>query len=214
MLSIFNYRGSVLNGDAVLLALKITAAIIIAYLLGSIPTALIVSRRFSGIDIRSVGDGNMGARNTFHTIGFGYGVLVAVLDFFKGALPVLFALVMGLSTGWLLLTGISAILGHDFPVFAGFKGGQGTATSLGTMLVLFPFPAATGLIAYGIIYLFIKNSNISCGIGGAIIALILGITQQWILFIFAVCVFLFIPVKLFIDLPRRRAIKLSKNSRN
>ena len=80
------------------------------------------------------------------------------------------------------------------------------------MLVLFTVPTSIGLISYGIIFLFIKNSNISLAIGGAIIALILGISHQWLLLAYALPIFLFIPLKLLIDSPRRRAIRM-RNSR-
>jgi glycerol-3-phosphate acyltransferase PlsY len=191
---------------------KTAAVLITAYLLGSIPTAFAISTRIKHVDIRSVGDGNMGARNTFHEIGPKF-VMVAVIDFLKGALPVFLAYIIGLSLGWQILAGILAILGHDFPVFASFKGGQGTATSLGTMLVLFPVPTLIGLAIYGLIFLIIKNSNISCSIGGAAIAVMLGVSHQWLLLGYAVTVFIFIPIKLFIDNPRRRAIEISKSSR-
>jgi acyl phosphate:glycerol-3-phosphate acyltransferase len=188
--------------------------LIIAYLLGSIPTALIISRQVLRVDIRSVGDGNMGARNTFHEIGPRFGVLVAAIDFFKGAIPVFLANILGLSLGWQFLAGICAIIGHDFPVFAHFKGGQGTASSLGTMLVLFPVPTLIGLFVYGLVYSVIRNSNVGLGIGGAVIALILVFLQQWVLLGYAVPVFLFIPVKKLMDSSRRRAIVMVKSSEN
>ena len=185
-----------------------TAAVLaLAYLLGSIPTALIISKRVKFVDIRIIGDGNVGARNTFHQIGPKFGVIVGIIDFSKGALPVFLAYILGLNLGWQMLVGILAIFGHDFPVFANFKEGQGTATSLGTMFVLFHVPTLIGLITYGIIFCIIKNSNISLGIGGAVIALTLGISHQWLLFAYAVPVFIFIPIKLSIDSPRRRAIE-------
>jgi glycerol-3-phosphate acyltransferase PlsY len=193
---------------------KTAAVLVVAYLLGSLPTAFLISKRIKHVDIRAVGDGNMGARNTFHEIGPRFGVTVAVIDFLKGALPVFLAYVIGLSLGWQILAGILAILGHDFPVFAGFKGGQGTATSLGTMAVLFPVPTLIGLASYGLLFLIIKNSNISCSIGGAMIAVMLGVWHQWPLLVYAVAVFIFIPIKLLIDSPRRRAIETSKISRN
>jgi glycerol-3-phosphate acyltransferase PlsY len=198
----------------VLLFGKTAFVLIAAYLLGSIPTALVISTRIKHVDIRRIGDGNMGARNTFHQLGPKFGVRVAIIDFFKGALPVFLAYILGLNLGWQMIAGILAILGHDFPVFANFKGGQGTATSLGTMLVLFPIPTVFGLVAYGLIFLIIKNSNISLGIGGAIVALILGISHQWLLFGYAVPVFVFIPIKLLIDSPRRRAIEEAKRRKN
>jgi glycerol-3-phosphate acyltransferase PlsY len=192
----------------------VTATVLVsAYLLGSIPTALIVSMRIKRVDIRSVGDGNMGARNTFHELGPKFGVMVAVIDFSKGALSVFLAYILGLNLGWQILAGILAILGHDFPVFANFRGGQGTATSLGTMLVLFPLPTLIGLTTYGVIFSIIKNSNISCGIGGAAIALTLGFSHQWLLLGYAVTIFIFIPIKLLIDSPRRRAIGKANSSR-
>jgi glycerol-3-phosphate acyltransferase PlsY len=194
--------------------IKIAAVLVFAYLLGSLPTALLVSKRFKGVDIRTIGDGNMGARNTFHAIGPKFGLMVAVIDFFKGALPVLLAYLLGLELGWQFLAGAMAILGHDFPVFAGFKGGQGTASTLGTMSVLFPLPTLAGLAFYGGFYLITRKSNLSCSIGGAVIAGILAVSQQWLLLAYAVAVFVFIPVKLFIDSPRRRAIAMAKSGRS
>ena len=191
---------------------KIAAVLIIAYLLGSIPTALIVSKRILRMDIRNIGNGNMGARNTFHEIGPSFGILVAVIDYVKGAVPVFVALTFGLSVGWQLLAGVFAILGHDYPVFAHFKGGKGVATSLGTMAVLFPVPAFIGLVVYSLVYLFTRKSLIGLGIGCGAVALSLGILHQWVLLEYTIAVFLFIPVKLFIDSPQRKALlRSSKN---
>ncbi len=194
--------------------IKIAAVLVFAYLLGSMPTALIVSRRFKGEDIRTIGDGNMGARNTYHSIGPKFGIMVAVIDFFKGALPVLLAYLLGLELGWQFLAGVMAILGHDFPVFAGFRGGQGTASTLGTMAVLFPLPTLAGLVFYGGLYLITRSSNLSCAIGGAVIASILAVSQQWLLLVYAIAIFIFIPIKLFLDSPRRRAIAVAKSSKS
>lgn len=195
-----------------MLEFSVTASVlIIAYLLGSIPTAFIISTKIKGIDIRRVGDGNMGARNTFHEIGPKFGVIVAVIDFCKGVLPVFLAYMLGLNLGWQILAAILTILGHDFPLFANFKGGQGLATSLGTMLVLFPFPTIIGLAIYGTVSVIKKSSNTGCIIGGATIALILCLSQQWLLLGYAVAAFLFVPIKLFIDSSRRRAIGVTKH---
>jgi glycerol-3-phosphate acyltransferase PlsY len=185
----------------------IIAISIIAYLLGSIPTAVIVGRYLKGIDIRTIGNGNIGASNAFHTLGEKAGMLVAVIDFLKGVVPVLIATMLGFPIEWKLIIVVCSILGHDFPVFAGFRGVQGTATTLGTMLVLFPLQTLFGLILYGSLFLITGNSRLSCSFGGGLIALLLGISQQWLFFIFAIVAFVFIPLKLFIDTPRRRAIK-------
>lgn len=184
--------------------------LIAAYLLGSIPTALLFSRYVKHIDIRAAGNGNMGAQNTFHVLGAKFGILVAALDISKGAFAVLLAHAADLSLSWQMAAGILAVLGHDFPVFANFKGGQGTATTLGTMLALFPIPTLIGACVYGIMFLLIKNSSRSLSVGGAVIVLILGITQQWLLLAYAVAVFLFIPVKMWMDSPRRKGIETAK----
>ena len=191
---------------------SITIAIVLvaSYLLGSTPTALIVSKKTKGIDIRSVGDGNMGARNTFHEIGRKYGIIVAIIDFCKGILPVLLAYMLGLNLGWQILAAVLTILGHDFPFFANFRGGQGLATSLGTMQVLLPLPTIIGLAAYGMAFLVIKKSSTGCAIGGATIALILSFSQQWLLLVYVIIVFLFIPVKQLIDGSHRKIIRAAK----
>ncbi len=185
--------------------------LIAAYLLGSIPTALLFSRHIKHQDIRTAGNGNMGAQNTFHILGPKFGILVAAIDMLKGAVAVIMASYFGLSTGWQMLAGILAILGHDFPLFARFKGGQGTATSLGTMAVLFPVPALIGAGFYGITFILIKNSSRSLTVAGAVIALTLAIMQQWFLLAYSIAVFLFIPVKLWIDSSRRKAIEAAKH---
>ena len=191
---------------------KIAAVLIIAYLLGSIPTALIISKRILRMDIRSIGNGNMGARNTFHEIGPAFGILVAIIDYLKGAISVFIAYALGLSLGWQLLAGVFAIFGHDFPVFARFKGGKGVATSLGTMAVLFPVPAFIGLAVYSLVFLFTRMSLIGLGIGCGSVALTLGFLHQWVFLEYAIAVFLFIPVKLFIDSPQGKSLlRISKN---
>jgi len=182
------------------------ALLIGAYLLGSIPTALILSRRLKGVDIREAGNGNMGAQNTYHVLGQKPAIFVFIIDLIKGALPVLIAQFWGFDLYIQYLAGICAILGHDFPVFAGFKGGQGTATTAGTMMALFPWQTVSGLALYGILYLFTRKSSLSAGFAGGLIALLLVISAEWTMLLYAVPVFLFIPVKMWIDKPRRNAI--------
>jgi acyl phosphate:glycerol-3-phosphate acyltransferase len=199
-------------GEYMIEFITIAALLISAYLVGSIPTALIVSRKIKGVDIRYVGDRNMGAHNTFHEIGPKFGIMVALIDITKGTLVVLLTRILGLDLNWQMLAGILAILGHDFPIFAGFKGGQGLATSFGVMLALFPVPALIGLIVYGLVFLIVKNSNIGCGIGGATIAATLGLFQNWLSFGFVITIFLFVPLKMFWDSSRRKSTGLTKHT--
>lgn len=113
-------------------------SIIIGYLLGSIPTAYIVSRMRKGVDIRNVGSGNMGAANVMRQIGAHEGVFVGLIDIAKGAGAILIAQALNISELWVFGTGFAALVGHNFPLFAGFKGGRGSATIIGIFLVLAP----------------------------------------------------------------------------
>jgi glycerol-3-phosphate acyltransferase PlsY len=181
-------------------------AIVLAYLLGSIPSGLIVSRLAKGVDIRTIGDGNMGARNTSRSLGVRYGIIVGLADFCKGALAVLLARVFGLGIGIQMLAGAAAVLGHDFPIFAGFKGGQGLATTGGTLLVLFPMQTLIGAIVYGLLFLITRKSDLGASIGCGLTALMLGIQQEWAGLVYIVMLLLSIPMKKLIDTSRRKVI--------
>ena len=113
-------------------------SIIIAYLLGSIPTAYIVSRLRKGVDIRNIGSRNMGGANVMREIGTHEGVLVGLFDIAKGAGAILIAQALNVSQLWVFGAGFAALVGHNFPVFAGFRGGRGAATITGILLVLAP----------------------------------------------------------------------------
>lgn len=122
--------------------------IILAYLIGSIPTALIVSKRFFGVDIRDYGSGNMGATNTFRVLGSRYGTLVMAIDILKGMVAVgLYTLIPFYMqnelerTNFMIGLGLAAVAGHIFPVFAGFRGGKGVATLFGMILAVQPLIA-------------------------------------------------------------------------
>ncbi len=132
-------------------------AIITAYLLGSIPMAYIVAKLRKGIDIREVGVGNMGGANVIREVGIWEGVVVLIVDMGKGAAAVIVAQALGLSQFWVLGAGFAAILGHSFPVYIGFRGGQGVATLMGVFFVLSPLVMSitTGII--GLALLFVRH---------------------------------------------------------
>ena len=122
--------------------------IIIAYFIGSIPTALIISKHFFNIDIREYGSGNMGATNTFRILGSKFGTIVMVGDMLKGVFAV--ALYSFLPyyltnefdrTNFMLGLGIAAVVGHIYPIWAQFKGGKGVATLFGMVLAIQPMVA-------------------------------------------------------------------------
>jgi len=118
--------------------LLVILSIIIGYLLGSIPTAYIVSRLRKGTDIRTIGSRNMGGANVMREIGTHEGVFVGLFDIAKGAGAILIARALNVSELWIFGTGFAAVVGHNFPVFAGFRGGRGSATIIGIFLVLAP----------------------------------------------------------------------------
>ncbi|WNS77386.1 glycerol-3-phosphate 1-O-acyltransferase PlsY [Bacillus sp. DTU_2020_1000418_1_SI_GHA_SEK_038] len=107
--------------------------IVLAYLLGSIPSGLIIGKIFYGVDIRQHGSGNLGGTNTFRTLGFKAGMAVTIADILKGTLAVLLPLFLGGEIHQ-LFAGIFAVIGHMYPIFAGFKGGKAVATSGGILL--------------------------------------------------------------------------------
>ncbi|MEZ0480298.1 glycerol-3-phosphate 1-O-acyltransferase PlsY [Planococcus sp. SSTMD024] len=113
--------------------MDILLPVIIAYLLGSIPSALWIGKLFYNTDIRTKGSGNLGATNTFRVLGPKAGFIVTLLDILKGTAATLLPLVMVTDVHPLIL-GVIAVIGHMFPVFARFKGGKAVATSGGILL--------------------------------------------------------------------------------
>ena len=144
---------------------QVWAVLIGSYLLGSIPSAYIAARLVLGKDIWQLGDGNMGAKNTFHSVGKVAGALVAGADIGKGALAVQMARSFHLSDNVVLLAGACAVLGHDFPLLVRFRGGQGMATMIGVFGLLFPTQTVLALIALAVTLAITRNWDLSCGVG-------------------------------------------------
>ncbi|MCH7811865.1 MAG: glycerol-3-phosphate 1-O-acyltransferase PlsY [Chloroflexi bacterium] len=125
------------------------SAIAIGYLLGSFPTGLIAGRLARGIDVREYGSGNTGFTNVLRTVGARWGIAVLVLDLAKGAAPVLIARVLSDEPYVQAVAGLAAAVGHDWPVFIGFRGGRGVAASYGAALAMNPI-AAAAMLPFGI----------------------------------------------------------------
>jgi len=128
-----------------------------AYLLGAIPTGLLLSK-LRGIDIRRLGSGNIGATNVFRFVGKGWGIATLCLDALKGFVPAFFfptwtAALAGCSpgNGFALACGCAAIAGHNWPIYLRFKGGKGVATSAGVLLGVAPAAAVIGLLCWGLL---------------------------------------------------------------
>lgn len=135
------------------------AAVVIAYLFGSIPTSVWWGRTFHGIDVREHGSRNAGATNTFRVLGWRAGLPVLLIDVAKGFLPVrILPNLSGVepdSAPWMWLRialVVSTVLGHLYPVFAGFKGGKGVATSLGGVLAVHPGAAGICVAVFALVF--------------------------------------------------------------
>lgn len=144
----------------------------IAYLLGSIPTAVWVGRVYFDVDVREHGSKNAGATNTFRVLGKKAGIFVLAADVIKGVLAVIIPF-LTTSLGWTddhlihlkIGTGIIVVLGHIFPIFAGFNGGKGVATSLGVIIGVHPQAALICVILFMIIFIIFNYVSL-----GAIVA--------------------------------------------
>lgn len=143
------------------------------YLLGSIPTGLLLTKFFSKADPRKIGSKNIGATNIFRTAGRRLGILTLIGDILKGMIPVVmaFSLITSNKWGipvdyWIALAGLSPIVGHVFPIFLGFKGGKGVATALGVYF----FISTAAVILEAILFVFIvwrwrfiSLGSVACG---------------------------------------------------
>jgi glycerol-3-phosphate acyltransferase PlsY len=139
----------------------------IAFFLGAVPWAYIVSRAAAGVDIRTVGDGGVGARNTFNQVGHSAGMVVGVLDFAKGAAAVLLARQLGLDEVWVLVVGMAVIAGHDWTPFLRFQGGQGFAPTGGVLLAVMPQETLLAIAVAGIALAVSRHWNLSSAVGFA-----------------------------------------------
>lgn len=142
--------------------MKIIFTVIISYLIGSFSSAYFIGKVFKKVDIRKSGSGNAGATNAVRVMGKKLGVLTFLLDFVKGIIAVLLGnLIMGYDGG--LLAAIFVVIGHDWPVFLGFKGGKGISTTIGCYAILnFPIALISVIlgIAVGLISKFVSLGSI------------------------------------------------------
>lgn len=161
--------------------IEIIATLILAYLLGSIPSGLIIGKVFYKTDIREHGSGNLGGTNTFRTLGVKAGLAVTISDILKGtlaaSLPILFHLDINP-----LLSGMIAVIGHMYPIFAGFRGGKAVATSAGVLLFYEPFMFLIVLIMFFIsLYVtkYVSLSSMVAGLSAITYAIVRGFIKGW-----------------------------------
>ena len=181
--------------------IKLIIFLIIAYFMGSIPTGVIIGKKFKGIDIREHGSKNTGATNAYRVLGMQYGIVVLLADALKGYLPVFLASLIGLGGWQLILVGLVTIIGHTLSVFLKFKGGKGVATSLGVFIYLVPnivliLVAVFLLIAFSTKY--VSLASVSAAGLFPILVLFMDIKPElgkWNVFGFALVIALFVIFK-------------------
>ncbi|WP_087971449.1 glycerol-3-phosphate 1-O-acyltransferase PlsY [Oceanobacillus rekensis] len=140
---------------------------ILAYLLGSIPSALLVGKIGYKVDIREHGSGNLGATNTFRVLGIKAGIIVMISDILKGTIATLIPLFSGADV-YVLAIGIFAVIGHTYPIFAKFKGGKAVATSAGIILGIYPLLFVIMITTFLITLYLSKYVSLSSMITGVI----------------------------------------------
>ncbi|OQP58123.1 acyl-phosphate glycerol 3-phosphate acyltransferase [Niastella vici] len=184
--------------------MKEALLIVIAYLIGSIPTAVWVSKAFFGIDIREYGSGNAGATNTFRVLGSRWGTFVMVIDVLKGvaatSLYILLPYYMNMDNMWdrtnfMVGLGLAAVLGHIFPIWANFRGGKGVATLFGMILAIQPVVAVLCVgIFLLVLYLtrFVSLSSILASVAFAVFILVIFNEKEPLYRAFAIAVALLV----------------------
>lgn len=183
--------------------LYLVLQLVLAYCLGSIPTAVWVGRMFYGVDVRTRGSGNAGATNTIRVLGWRAGVPVLLFDAFKAwlavKLPLFFPAVLSgdMLVNFQVLLGALAVTGHIFPLFAGFKGGKGVASITGIVIALFPGTFLAVLICFIAILLVSGYVSLASMISAVIfpfVAVFLFGVENLTLIVFSILVAVTIPV--------------------
>jgi len=169
----------------------LTTIIILSYLVGSIPNSIIISKVVKGIDIREHGSGNAGGTNVMRVMGWRYGVIAILLDAFKGVVAVVF--IARLHYGGMpfenvtpfddftlvqIIAGISAVIGHIWTVFAGFKGGKGIATALGMLIIIVTIDMLVAVAVFAIVVSVSRYISLGSILGAIAVPLTLVIREN------------------------------------
>jgi len=181
----------------------------ISYLLGSIPFSYIIAKRVKGIDLRTAGEGNVGARNVWHVAGKTYGILAGMLDIAKGAAAYVAGSWLGLNPWWIWACGLFVVVGHGFPVFLRGRGGKGAACAMGFLLGMQPLVILIAGVLIGILYLLFRDFHIAVAPGMASIPLLwrFFLHKSWAEVAALIMFLIFLGLKRIIDEPYMRKIK-------
>jgi glycerol-3-phosphate acyltransferase PlsY len=147
--------------------------VVVAYLLGSVPSALFVVWMMTGRDVRDLGSGNIGATNATRAGGIRAGLVVTFLDVAKWALPVWAMSVFHPAGAWLAATMLAAVIGHCYPIWLKFRGGKGVATGFGAFVVLSPWTALAALVLWLIVLVIWRRVSLASMVASAAFPLLL-----------------------------------------
>lgn len=184
----------------------VAITIVVGYLIGSIPGAYLIGRAVADVDVRTEGEGNVGARNVFHVVGSRWGIVVFLADFAKGA--VVAAIFLGQPTWQLALAGAAVFIGHAYPVWLGFIGGKGLSTIAGFATVLMPLAVLCGAAAAGVVWLATRRF-LPCTVTAIVVAIVsaplVGVSVATVGIVLGL--FVLASVKRALDESRMRAIE-------
>ncbi|WP_047497750.1 glycerol-3-phosphate 1-O-acyltransferase PlsY [Terriglobus sp. TAA 43] len=178
--------------------------LLVAYLLGSIPTGYLLVRFFKNEDVRATGSGNIGATNVARSGGKGLGIATLVLDALKGFVAVAFAWHMaqriGFPSGYDLeaMAGLFAVLGHMYTVWLGFKGGKGVATALGVFLYLMPSETLAAVVIFAIVFAltkYVSLASVISAVGLAVLCIVFDWRHQIVVDLVYIAIPLLVIVK-------------------
>ena len=184
--------------------LPILIIVLVAYLLGSIPSSVWIGKIFYGIDVREHGSGNAGTTNTIRILGYKAGIPVFIIDALKGWLAVFLTKIifgyfpsMEMPEYMPIVSAVAVVLGHIFPVFAGFRGGKGVATLLGVGFGLIPIPALIALAIFMVVLFsfgYVSLASIIATITLPVVTYFFVMPDNIFLFLLTIAVAVFVPI--------------------
>jgi len=191
------------------MTIQIIVGCVFSYLIGSIPFSFIVAKTVKGVDIRVVGEGNVGGRNVWHVVGKKYGIIAGILDMSKGLGAYWLGILLGLPPWWIWLCGFSVVVGHDFPIFLKGRGGKGAASAMGFLLGMEPLIIIIYGVLIGAIYLPFRNFHLAIGVGIGSLPILWKtvLKESWTECAILLSFLLFLGLKRLIDEPYMQKIK-------
>jgi glycerol-3-phosphate acyltransferase PlsY len=152
--------------------------VLVAYLLGSLPTALLLVRLMTGEDVRQKGSGNIGATNALRAAGWKAGVAVTLIDIAKGALSVFLMQRYNPESGWVAAAMLAVVIGHCYPVWLKFRGGKGVAAGFGAFVVIAPLSALAALVVWFLVLVISRWVALASTVASAVFPLALKLIDK------------------------------------